>query len=134
MGNFIQENANIFYSKLLYNRSGGYNPNTNASSNGYLHVKTGIFNCHCPGTWQVSWSMTNVHYYQGDVNEIFLYKNGQQILESQQYTWVNDFYNGDYYTYSFGGRTLYLHLAEGDELVLKTGSFNSLYNLITCFS
>ena len=68
------------------------------------------------------------------MNEIFLYKNGLQILETQQYTWVNDFYNGDYYTDTFGGRTLYLHLTEGDELELKTGSFNSLYNLITCFS
>ena len=55
-------------------------------------------------------------------------------MESEQYTWVNDFYNGDYYTDSFGGRTLYLHLAEGDELHLRTENFNSLYNLIACFS
>ena len=65
--NFIQENANIFYTKLLYNKSGGYNPSTNASYNGWLHINTGIFNCHCPGTWQVTWSMTNVHYFQGEL-------------------------------------------------------------------
>ena len=132
--NFLQENTNIFYSKLLYSRSGGYNPSNNTNSNGFLHIKTGIFNCHRAGTWEISWSMTSVHYYQGDVNEIFLYKNGQKILESEHYTWVNDFYDGNYYTDSFGGRTLYLHLAEGDELHLRTENVNSLYNIITCFS
>ena len=132
--NFLQENTDIFYSKLLYSRSGGYNPNNNTNGNGFLHIKTGIFNCHCPGTWEISWSMTTVHYYQGDVNEIFLVKNGQKILESEHYTWVNDFYAGDYYTDTFGGRSLYLHLAEGDELQLRTENINSLYNIIACFS
>merc|ERR1711892_1215887 len=114
----------ITYSSLYYS-------STNTEGGG-LDVTTGIFSCPHPGSYTVTWSLSTGNDAGEKWVEIFLRKNGQNIVES---------YHRSRYTgpsgavYEQGGRSLVLHLDIGDSLDLFCSNCEAgIYYAIFCVS
>ena len=59
----------------------------------------------------------------------YLYKNEEEITESQHYTYLLKS-NGN--VGSLGSRTLYMRLDAGDQVSLRTGVVKNLYQISLC--
>merc|ERR1719334_1990579 len=84
---------------------------------GGLDISSGRYTAGYPGTYTVTYSLTN-DVYQGSGNYIQMYvrKNGQNLPESYHQSIYNIDSTG--YMYEQGGRTLITHLARGDYIEL----------------
>jgi len=86
---------------------------------GQLNPTTGVFTCGQTGTYLVSWSCFN-RLASGQMNYIYLYRNGSEIPESIQKS-LNG--SGGQEIGHQGGRSMLLSLNLGDELWLQADYF-----------
>merc|ERR1711992_247067 len=111
----------IPYTSLLYS-------STNQEDGG-LDIATGVFTAPHGGSYTVSWD-TSASLYHGESVSIYLQKNGENIQESQHYSYNsvdNDVVRAQ------GGRTMVLYLAMGDTLQLyRTAGTGEIYLTTFC--
>merc|ERR1712045_826884 len=102
------ETGTIPYEKLLYS-------STNTEGGG-LDIASGVFTSSWPGSYTVTWSLMAGNDAGETHTSIFLQQNGHiTILESEHYT---DYTGPSGVVQEQGGRTLVLHLDQGDTLQL----------------
>lgn len=115
------ENSIITYDRLTYDDISGGDITEAAGgmdiSNGVFTVGRGF-----SGVWSITFS-TFSYSRNTNRNNVFLYLNGQRIDESEYFAYnENSGLVG-----SFGGRTLYMRLEEGDQVTLR--GYTEVYHL-----
>ena len=97
---------------------------------GMMDINTGVFTVGrgFSGVWSVTYSIQSWQY-SGEVNHAWLFINGEQISESEHYTYNGDMAGDD----SLGSRTLYMRLESGDQVSLRTGEVQYLSQTTFCF-
>merc|ERR1711892_678799 len=97
----------IPYQSLLYS-------STNTEGGG-LDIATGVFTCPWPGSYTVTWSVKgDDNAGDADIN-IYLRKNGNNIVETEQ---ISSYTGSSGHVEEQGGRTIVLHLELGSPLDL----------------
>ena len=100
--------------------------------NGGLNINMGVFIVPLghgfSGVWAITYSFS-AWQYSGQYNQAWIFINGEQISESEHYTYNGDMAGDD----SLGSRTLYMRLEAGDAVTLRTGSIEYLSRMTLCF-
>ena len=109
---FSAPDSVITYEKLLYSSQSGLQGDSPG-----IDINTGKFVSGFSGTWRVDFSLYTVPD-PGEAIDIFLYKNGEQIPETQFYSHRSS--TGSGWDVNTGGRSVLLHLDLGDQLYLAT--------------
>ena len=107
---FSAPNSVITYDKLLYSSQFGLQGDSPG-----IDINTGKFVSGFSGTWRVDFSLITIPD-PGELFEITLYKNGEQIYETLFYSYRSSTGSGS--DSSTGARSVLLHLDLGDELYL----------------
>ena len=108
------------YTKLLY-------ASTNLNIGG-LNIVSGIFEAGHGGAYSVSWSLVEQNDVSDSYVAIYLRKNQQKIEESEHFS---QFKGNSGRVDDFGGRTLILHLDQGDTIDLFCASCEARIDSIT---
>ena len=83
-------------------------------------LSVGIFTAPLAGTWSISFSLYSMPN-PGEYNLIYLYKNGQQIEETEHYTGHLSV-GGSGRMWFTGGRNVFLSLDAGDTVEMRADS------------
>ena len=117
----------ITYDKLLYSSQFGLQGDSPG-----IDINTGKFVSGLSGTYRVDFSLVT---HPDPVEFIFIsvFKNGQQILETDFYSLRS--YSGSGQDWNTGGRSVLLHLDLGDQLHLATTMMDDdAWRIIFCVS
>ena len=123
------EDSVITYDKLLYSSQFGLQGDSPG-----IDINTGKFVSGFSGTWRVDFSLLTFPGPEEGVY-LWLYKNGEKIPEMEFDSYRSSSSTGSVITLNTGGRSILLHLDQGDELYLA-GTFlgEKAYKTIFCVS
>ena len=119
----------ITYDRLLYSSQFGLQGDSPG-----IDINTGKFVSGFSGTWRVDFSLLTFPGPEEGVY-LWLYKNGEKIPEMEFDSYRSSSSTGSVITLNTGGRSILLHLDQGDELYLA-GTFlgEKAYKTIFCVS
>jgi len=118
------KSATIPYSTLLYS-------STNKPGGG-LDIASGVFTSSYPGSYTVTWSLIAGDDAGDNIVVIYLQHNGQNIEESEHFS---EYTGPSGWVYEQGGRTMVLHLDQGDTLELHCQDCTAeIYKTTFCVS
>merc|ERR1719219_2646556 len=109
---FSAANSVITYDKLLLSHHRGLQGDSPD-----IDINTGKFVAGLSGTWRVDFSLRTYPEPREDI-DIYLYKNGVKIIETQFYSYRHSDASG--YDGNTGARSLLVKLNSGDQLSLRT--------------
>ena len=126
---FAAADSVITYDKLLYSSQFGLQGDSPG-----IDINTGKFVSGFSGTWRVDFSLLTFPGPEEGVY-LWLYKNGEKIPEMEFDSYRSSSSTGSVITLNTGGRSILLHLDQGDELYLA-GTFlgEKAYKTIFCVS
>ena len=76
------------------------------------------------GAWRVTYSLMS-RMHSGDYNNAYLFINGDQLTETQHYT-----YSGSGVVDSTGGRVVTLEASAGDKIEIRAPQMDGIYRYV----